>query len=216
MTGFDGFMKGCITCFCMRAILLVALLLPVASAETIVELESWVDPAELFIPTSTLPKDVPGATLHVSGEIQCQPLTEAPVDLYLNYVGVTINGTIGEEQVTYLDTDMRDIRITWTAAGNNRFVIDEQIPLKFFREAIPPQDVRGSYSWDSVQAENSGTSNCDPQGYGWTVDATPINVTAEGFGHIEDDGFEFPEQEAPAPFSLVLLALVGLAFKKKE
>lgn len=197
-------------------LLVLLLLLPLASAQTVAEIDTWVTPEEYFLPISIHPDDVPSVTLHVKGEIQCQPGTEAPAHLTLNYNGSSVYVTIEGEELTYSKVGDGDFNVTWSAMPNNRYVIDKTFELQIVREAIPDHDLHSTHDWDDVFAMPQGTLSCDPQGYVWNVNEKQFKLTVEGFGDIDSDGFEFPDRETPAPFALMLLALVALAVKKRE
>jgi hypothetical protein len=199
-------------------LLVLLLLLPIASAQgpMIVEVNTWVTPDEYFLPISVHPNDIPSATLHVQGEIQCQPGMEAPEHVSLNYAGSTIVATISGEQLIYAKVDLGDFNVTWSPKGGNLYAIDETYEVPLLREAVPDQDMQTTHRWDDVFEVPQGTLSCDPQGYFWDVNDQYFNLTVEGFGDTSSDGFKFPSKETPAPFGLALLALIGLAFKKRE
>lgn len=199
---------------CLAAVML-CLAFPFAHAQTEATITTTVTPAEYFLPMTVHPDEIPPASLRVEGEIQCQPLTEAPMMLSLVYAGSTIQGQYADgETVTFLKVDLGDLNLTWNHAGNNRYTIDQTFEVPLLRDGIPPQDVYGSNRWDSSQLEQQGTTRCDPQGYFWNVDDQFFNVTVEGFGEFPDDSGSGFAKEAPFPVSLALAALVALAFAK--
>ncbi|MGB1696945.1 MAG: hypothetical protein ACPHK8_00935 [Thermoplasmatota archaeon] len=197
------------------AVLMLCLAFPLAHAQTEATITTTVTPADYYLPMTVHPDEIQPASLRVQGEIQCQPLTDAPMGLSLVYAGSTIEGQYSDgEKVIFLKVGLGDLNLTWNHAGNNRYTIDQTFEVPLHRDGIPPQDVYSSNRWDSAQLEQQGTPRCDPQGYFWNVDDHFFNVTVEGFGEIEDNSSSGFTKEAPFPVSLALAALVALAFAK--
>lgn len=199
------------------ALPLALLLAPTAQAATEGTIETWVEPEHMTIdPRKHIQRDGQEPErqffdVHVEGSIQCQPLTGAPVMVFVEASG---SGRLseGSENITYFDYSPRNFTLQWESQGGGEYTVEGVQRIEVVSNGLPPGNgLNATITWNSAQAEFRGTTRCDPDGYGWVSDSQEHVVFIPGTGAITSTSDTGTAGAEPSPLGWPL-ALVAVAF----
>lgn len=216
------------------AAMLALLAATTASAQSEGEVRTWVEPAELvldepFVWVDGKPeRNEYSFTVHIEGEIEgCLIGFGRPYDVFVEAAGTSaISGRNSQgESFQYFSVDTRNFTVPWELdpQQGDRYVISASRVITVTNEAAPPGDVTATIEWSGQQLDPSGT-RCRPDGYHWTIDATPHTVIVPSFACDPDsdpDGCstlgEEGEEGTPVGILVPLVAVaLAAAWRRRD